>query len=305
MVVISFMFATCFFKWFSCSNSRFKDFISVSCDTMALIFLRADDGDLKILRVESGEVYDQNTMFDFGDDASTLEQLTTLKKDDLKSLLSNLGLRVPNINKMTKEDLAKFLFEKWGTLSKKASAMEGFPSGSDAATIAKQETTGKQEEQSQKKDEEDKKEEDKTNEEDKKEEDKKEEEEGWTERDEMALNLLRRLNAGPMKINYHELVDLEEKKKKWEHVNTDPVVAKTYQETPLAADGAFDLRVDVYFKVSGASRRVGFIFNTKTTSQELLDLMAKNLNLGINSDNVRVKFGDADVMPYETLHAYT
>lgn len=271
---------------------------------MALIFLRATNGDLTVLRVESGEVYDQNTMFELGDDAPTLEQLTTLKKDDLKSLLSNLGLHVSNINKMTKEDLAGFLLSKWDKVSRKASAVKAISSGSDVATIAKQETTEKQEEQSQKKDEEDKKEEEETKQEDKKEEDKKEEEEGWTERDEKYLDLLRRLNAGPMKVNYDQLVDLEEKKKKWEHVNTDPVVAKSYQETPLAADGAFDLRVDVYFKVSGASHRVDFIFNTKTTAQELLDVMAKNLNLGINSDNVRVKFGDADVMPYETLHAY-
>ena len=72
----------------------------------------------------------------------------------------------------------------------------------------------------------------------------------------------------------------------------------------MITDGTRDYNTNVYFKVSGASYRADFIFNTKTTSQELLDLMAKNFNLGINSDNVRVKVGNADVMPYESLHAY-
>ena len=113
----------------------------------------------------------------------------------MKALMGNLALSITNFDKLNKQRIAELIVRDFHILNQQATK-----------------TAEKQEEQSQKKGE-SKKEEDKTNEEDKKEEEKKEEEEGWRERDEKYLDLLRRLNAGPMKINPDQHMALEEKKR--------------------------------------------------------------------------------------------
>ena len=89
---------------------------------MSLLFLRNERGEVKALRVKSGEVLDIGDLPNLDSRAPSSVELMGLTKMQLKDLLSGLNLGISNFDKCKKEKVIDIILDKWSYITTKASA---------------------------------------------------------------------------------------------------------------------------------------------------------------------------------------
>lgn len=89
---------------------------------MVVLFFRDEEGVVKCLDVPVDQVHDLVGMMEAEGCVPTTAQLTAMKKQQLRELLSGLGLRMTNFDRATKATIAENIVNNWSRLQTRASA---------------------------------------------------------------------------------------------------------------------------------------------------------------------------------------
>ena len=89
---------------------------------MAVFFQKQSDGSIRSCYVEPGQVID--SLEDIEINAPTQTMLTKMTKDSLLGLLRNLGLRITNASKLTKDRIANRIVQDFATLTTQAGKLQ-------------------------------------------------------------------------------------------------------------------------------------------------------------------------------------